>query len=48
MPLQLYDAQTKPVEMPFELLQKVIDTSKLTTFKDAAWYSTFRVGVIIV
>jgi hypothetical protein len=39
MPLQLHDAQTKP---------EVIDTSKLTTFKDAAWYSTFGVGVIIV
>jgi hypothetical protein len=43
MALQLYDAQTKPVEIQtFGLLQKVVDTSKLTvTFKDAAWYSTF-------
>jgi hypothetical protein len=32
----------------FGVLQKVVDTSKLTTFKVAAWYSTFRVRVIIV
>jgi hypothetical protein len=31
-----------------DFYQKSIDTSKLTTFKDAAWYSTFQVGVIIV